>query len=242
LPHLVILGLRSNSFSGRIPVEITKLPALRFLDLANNTLSGTIPRSLVLLRVLTASKALDPRQNPFTIEYGNSDSSYIPFGLANESFPVETKGQDLKYTGNIIFLMSIDLSRNNLSGPIPEEISSLVGLKILNLSWNHFSGHIPEQICTLQLLESLDLSNNQFSGEIPWSLSNLTSLSFLNMSYNNLSGKIPSGNQLDTLNTDDPASMYIGNPGLCGPPLQNHCPGGQSTEGGHIIHHKNGWA
>ena len=93
----------------------------------------------------------------------------------------------------------------------------------------------------MQLLESLELSNDQFSGEIPWCLSNLTSLSFLNMSYNNLSGKIPSGNELDTLNIDDPTSMYIGNPGLCGHPLQNQCPGDQPIEGGPIIQHKNGW-
>jgi len=39
------------------------------------------------------------------------------------------------------------------------------------------------------------------------------------LSYNNLSGRIPSGHQLDTLKADDPASVYIGNPSLCGYPL-----------------------
>jgi len=47
-------------------------------------------------------------------------------------------------------------------------------------------------------------------------------LSHLNLSYNNLSGKIPSGNQLQVL--DDQASIYVGNPGLCGPPLTKKCP------------------
>lgn len=69
------------------------------------------------------------------------------------------------------------------------------------------------------------MSNNQLSGEIPRGLSDLTSLSYLNLSYNNLSGRIPSGHQLDTLMTDDPASMYIGNSGLCGHPLPKACPG-----------------
>ncbi|KAK3136872.1 hypothetical protein QOZ80_5BG0444010 [Eleusine coracana subsp. coracana] len=64
-----------------------------------------------------------------------------------------------------------------------------------------------------------------FFGEIPWSLSNLTSLSYLNLSYNNLSGRIPTGRQLDTLNADDPSLMYIGNSGLCGPPLLSTCSG-----------------
>jgi hypothetical protein len=79
-------------------------------------------------------------------------------------------------------------------------------------------------------LESLDLSNNQLSGEIPPGLSDLTSLSYLNLSYNNLSGRITSGHQLDTLKTDDPASMYIGNPGLCGHPLPNACPRDQPAQ------------
>jgi hypothetical protein len=58
-------------------------------------------------------------------------------------------------------------------------------------------------------------------------LSNLTLLSYLNLSYNNLSGRIPSGHQLDTLRANDLASMYIGNPGLCGHPLPKVCPGDQ---------------
>jgi hypothetical protein len=52
-------------------------------------------------------------------------------------------------------------------------------------------------------------------------LSALTSISRLNLSYNNLSGKIPAGNQLQTL--EDQSSIYLGNPGLCGPPLSWNC-------------------
>ncbi|KAF7082451.1 hypothetical protein CFC21_086323 [Triticum aestivum] len=70
-------------------------------------------------------------------------------------------------------------------------------------------------------VESLDLSHNDLSGEIPSSLSTLTSLSRLNLSYYNPRGKIPTGNQLQTL--EDPAYIYIGNPGLYGPPLSVNC-------------------
>ena len=115
------------------------------------------------------------------------------------------------------------MSCNRLTGTIPRDISALVGLKNVNLSWNNLSGRIPESIGELKELESLDLSHNELSGEIPSSISALTSLSYMNLSYNNLSGRIPTGNQLQTL--DNPASMYIGNVGLCGPPLANACPG-----------------
>lgn len=93
----------------------------------------------------------------------------------------------------------IDLSLNNLTGEIPEEIATLHALVNLNLSQNHFSGNVPSRIGAIQSLESLDLSRNNLSGEVPASLSNLTFLSYLDLSYNNLEGPIPSGSQLDTL-------------------------------------------
>ncbi|KAF2922734.1 hypothetical protein DAI22_07g136000 [Oryza sativa Japonica Group] len=133
-----------------------------------------------------------------------------------------TKSQELHYTfSNYNLVVLLDLSGNSLTGQIPEEISLLLGLKSLNLSGNHLGGKIPNTIGDLKGLESLDLSRNRLSGEIPSSLSELTSFSWLNLSYNNLSGRIPSGHQLQTLN--DQEYIYIGNPGLCGPPLRKNC-------------------
>lgn len=138
-----------------------------------------------------------------------------------DSSLVTIKGQQLEFAQGIMYLVNLDLSGNTFTGHIPEEIGKLAALKNLNLSWNHVSGVIPDSVGKLHSLESLDLSQNQLSGEIPASLSGLTSLAHLNLSYNSLTGKIPSGNQLQTLN--DEASIYIGNPGLCGPPLTNSC-------------------
>jgi Leucine-rich repeat (LRR) protein len=176
----------------------------------------------VNLEAFTTTAYVDATDNPFDEKY-HGEYDYFTMGPSDDSLTVVTKGQELNYIKNTIFLMSIDLSNNNIAGPIPQEIGTLVCLINLNLSWNFLSGKIPEHIGNLQSLESLDLSNNHLSGEIPWDLTNLTSLSYMNLSYNNLSGKIPTGNQLDTLNTDDPASMYIGNPGLCGHPLPKQC-------------------
>ncbi|XP_044452113.1 receptor-like protein EIX2 [Triticum aestivum] len=221
MPGLVMLRLGSNNFSGHIPVEIMGLHAICILDLSDNNFVGVIPPYIENLKALSNTDTIfrDPFEEEEIGEYRS-----LRMGTANGSFTVVMKGKVIEYGENIVYLMSIDLSRNNLTGEIPEKLSSLVGLISLNLSSNLLSGNIPYNIGILQLVESLDLSRNKLAGEIPKSLSDLTYLGYLNLSYNNLSGRIPSGHQLDTLNTDDPASMYVGNPGLCGHPIPMQCP------------------
>jgi len=220
LPSLAFLRLRYNMFYGCIPVELTNLVKLQYLDLAYNNLTGGIPKSLVrcIGMILTQDKAGE-FENIIHSAYTVDSDDMIEY---TETSTVVMKGQERLYTGEIIYVVNLDLSCNDLSGEIPPEIGTLVALKNLNLSWNGFSGKIPPSIGALVQVESLDLSHNELSGEIPTSLSALTSLSHLNLSYNNLSGTIPSGSQLQVL--DDQASIYIGNPGLCGPPISRKCP------------------
>ncbi|KAF7088037.1 hypothetical protein CFC21_091190 [Triticum aestivum] len=220
LSSLSFLRLRSNMFYGHIPVELTKLVNLRYLDLAYNNISGSIPRSISNFTGMTQTRGnSDNLQNALTFERADGEGLVSVY---DENFTILTKGQERLYTGEIIYMVNLDLSCNSITGEIPAELGALVALKNLNLSWNNFSRKIPENIGALIQVESLDLSHNDLSGEIPSSLSALTSLSRLNLSYNNLGGKIPTGNQLQTL--EDQASIYIGNPGLCGPPLLRNCP------------------
>lgn len=160
MPSLLMIRLRSNSFSGHIPIETTRLSSLHILDLANNTFSGVIPQSLVNLKALTTvAMALDRMDNPFQEGY-QSEYMFSSMGLYNDTLSLVTKGQVLDYRENAIFVMSIDLSSNRLTGQIPEDIGSLLGLINMNLSSNLLTGHIPNKIGNMQSLESLDLSNN----------------------------------------------------------------------------------
>ncbi|KAL1293962.1 hypothetical protein AAHE18_19G106800 [Arachis hypogaea] len=206
---MYLLRLPQNKFYGNIPTKICQLLELRILVLSNNKMSGPIPHCIMNL----AGMILKKKSNET-----NADSQDQ---LQNEQeVMLSLKGAELVYSTNLRLVADFDLSNNNLSGSIPEGITMLTALQSLNLSYNKFSGKIPSQIGDMKLLESFDVSHNLLSGMIPNNMSSLTFLNHLNLSYNNLSGPIPKGNQFQTL--DDPF-LYIGNPSLCGPPLQNQC-------------------
>ena len=50
------------------------------------------------------------------------------------------KGTQLEYYSQIFLMNSIDLSRNNLTGEVPEALTKLSLLSTLNLSWNQLTG------------------------------------------------------------------------------------------------------
>lgn len=206
LVKLMILILRSNNFSGNIPSTICHLNTLQVLDLSNNNFSGVIPDCVHNLTAMAMKRALaEVAISPF-------------FDTFIESVSVVAKGVELHYDTILVLVTNINLSNNNLSGGIPEELTRLVELKSLNLSGNHITGQIPHSIGNMTQLESLDLSRNSLRGEIPNSISAMSFLSHLNLSYNHLTGKIPATTQLQSMD----ASSFVENY-LCGPPLPRNC-------------------
>ncbi|KAL6329655.1 hypothetical protein AAG906_026383 [Vitis piasezkii] len=88
-------------------------------------------------------------------------------------------------------LLTLELSTNNLIGPIPPSIGNLRNLTTLYLFENKLSGSIPQEIGLLTSLNDLDLATNSLTGPIPPSIGNLRNLASLYLYTNKLSGSIP---------------------------------------------------
>ncbi|KAI8030328.1 MDIS1-interacting receptor like kinase 1 [Camellia lanceoleosa] len=103
-------------------------------------------------------------------------------------------------------LVFLDLSDNQISGEIPNEIADLKNLELLNLmcnqltgpipskidvSWNRLESSLPSNILFIPSLQNFIASNNDLRGNIPDQFQDCPSLSVLDLSSNHFSGKIP---------------------------------------------------
>ncbi|MCO5574067.1 hypothetical protein L7F22_027844 [Adiantum nelumboides] len=148
--------LSKNRLTRPIP-DFASLKKLQILNLVNNRLSGSIPATLSSLSSL---KELYLANNQLEGE--------IPPSLL-----AKFKAGTLNFT---------DLSKNQLTGPIPD-FASLKKLQILNLVNNRLSGSIPATLSSLSSLKELYLANNQLEGEIPPSLLAKFKAGTLNFTY-----------------------------------------------------------
>ncbi|XP_048633705.1 receptor like protein 21 isoform X2 [Brassica napus] len=238
-PELSILLLRGNSLIGSIPRQLCDLRTIRILDLSHNKLNGYIPSCLYNLSFDLGVAEEDTNiyigedYNPtsFQLEYYKStfvaEKLVVKYTTYHEiAINFATKERYDSYTGGTEFsegilgyMYGMDLSSNELSGVIPQELGNLSRVRALNLSHNFLSGSIPSSFYNLKDIESLDLSYNELHGSIPQQLTSLISLAVFDVSYNNLSGMVPQGRQFNTFDK----SSYVGNPLLCGLPTNISC-------------------
>lgn len=188
LTRLTELELGANKFSGTIPGFWSSMPSLRSLNLYYNNFTGQIPATLgnasqLTTLELSSNYSLDAA--PLPSSFANlTNMQYLYLNGCNiTSLPILSGLTNLKY---------LQVSSNQLTGPVPSWIGSMTGLTGLALSYNNFSPDtIPGFIYNLPLMANLQLINMNLTGSISPLIGNLTNLTSLNLSSNQLTGQIP---------------------------------------------------
>ncbi|KAI3817137.1 hypothetical protein L1987_10926 [Smallanthus sonchifolius] len=163
-PHLEVVNLSKNRFTGSIPVHLCKVPTIQILDLSHNKFSGRLPRCLGNLKYLNV---IDLANNIIT--------GVVPSSL-----------------GSLRDLISLHLHNNRFEGDIPVSLQKLTELVTMDLGNNLFTGTIPFRIGeSLYNLRFLNLESNKLTGKIPLQLCQLDALQYLSLAHNNITGKIP---------------------------------------------------
>ena len=97
------------------------------------------------------------------------------------------EGQLPKEIGRLTYLQSLDVSHNDLSGSLIDELSDIPNLSSLYAKNSGLSGPVPASFGSQQTLQHLDLSANNFAGGLDI-LFSLKSLKQLNAANNNFEG------------------------------------------------------
>lgn len=152
------LYLFDNNLRGTLPSEIGLLGSVEHLSLGKNDFVGIIPRqvgSLPRLEVLSLESEEDAGFDGMFSVGGGGLSGSLPAlnGLPNikelylghNSFTGTIPVSFLQGVINKAQLLLVDLSYNNLSGPIPSEFSNFGNLQI-ELGRNQISS-IPDEVC-----------------------------------------------------------------------------------------------
>ncbi|XP_068307463.1 receptor-like protein EIX2 [Pyrus communis] len=191
LPSLLVELHLSACELYHMPSGIANLTSLKVLDLFDNYFNSTIPQWLYSLNHL---ESLHLSSNDFHGEISSSLgnlTALVDLSLSDN----QLEGEIPNSLGNLCKLTSFGLSSNNFRGRVSEIFESLSSCSFgqidsLQLSDNNFSGHLSDQLRIFKNLRNLRLSNNSISGPIPMSLGNLSCLQYLSIDHNSFEGVV----------------------------------------------------
>ncbi|KAL5549305.1 hypothetical protein UlMin_004536 [Ulmus minor] len=214
LSNLRVFKLFNNQLSGVIPKSLGQLVNLEVFRVYNNSLEGTL--SEIHFFSLSRLKSLEIGYNynltfkvssdwipPFSLQLifmanCKIEGSEFPQWLRTQEEVIELYLRNASISG--IFpmwlqsmpLSNLDLSLNQISGPLPSNFGDDMPLSFLDLSSNQISGPLPSNFGDdMPLLEYLFLFDNRINGSIPNSLCRVDDLEVLDLSRNKLHGQIP---------------------------------------------------
>ncbi|XP_061954830.1 receptor like protein 22-like [Populus nigra] len=178
------LDLSSNKLEGPIPSSVFSLAKLNVLELSSNKLNGTV--ELHWIQKLPSLTTLALSYNNLTVNASGGNSNMSSFPQINKLRLASCDLGMFPDLRNQSKLFHLDLSDNQITGPVPGWVSALGHLQYLNLSRNLLVNL--ERPLSLPGLSILDLHLNQLQGSIPVPPSFIT---YVDYSSNNFSSSIP---------------------------------------------------
>ncbi|XP_076923152.1 receptor-like protein EIX1 [Bidens hawaiensis] len=166
LSNLLRLDLSDNVLSGTIPVSLGNLTSLTYLDLSGNRLEGVIPNSFgnwsSLVELVLSRNLLNGSVPNFV---GCSSMKKLISNRSpaynNRRFSDSVCRQRVTSFSGCPSLCKLDLSRNGLTGNLPNSMGKLSNLEYLDVSSNSLEGLISDvHFLNLTQLTYLDLSSN----------------------------------------------------------------------------------
>ncbi len=215
LGRVTALDLTRNGLVGKLPARLGDLSQMNVLRIGGNALMGRLPALLaqVALEVLdySGTELCTPADEAFR-EWLKAIVSHEGTGV--ECAPLSdreileilyetTGGRDWEESHNWLteaplgewygvetdadgMVVSLDLRRNGLEGPIPPALGALTELETLILFRNQLAGPIPPALGALAGAKLIVLAANELSGPIPPELAGLASVEELFLNSNRL--------------------------------------------------------
>ncbi|KAL3940851.1 MAG: hypothetical protein SGBAC_004679 [Bacillariaceae sp.] len=172
---IVELSIVGNNLRGQLPSELSTLSDLIAIDFQDNDLTGTIP----------------------DWKWENLESLHLQHNSLEGSLPTSLWAQ-------LPYLKILDLSSNQFSSSLPNEMRLLSSIESINLGYNELTGNLalesnevfnddvavdPSTLVLLNL-RTFNITNNEMRGTLDF-LELFPSLQVLDVTQNRLTGRLP---------------------------------------------------
>ncbi len=187
LGTLEFLTLYSNQLTAEVPSEIGNLTNLTYLEIGRNPFAGSIPTSIGNLEKLTYFSTFTSTlsgpipESLFTLT--ELQTLYLTGDAYDGNSTTKLSGRLIDFT-KLTKLKNLEVSAQDITGPIPPEIASMTELETFKAAYAPIGGSIPQEFGQLSKLREFDLRSSGLSGPIPESFGQLSALSSFGLREN----------------------------------------------------------